>query len=247
MNKPPHIFAGVIARHQLTVATSVTLQRVAVGCRELGINFSMEIEETGGISLARNLLTERFYDRTRADWFLSMDDDVGRLTANDLLRMISHGVDVVGAPLPGRGVAPHSVQRAIKAGEPMDSYLNIHENLSGLLVRFIDGKPVVAGRDLVEVESTSAGCLLVSRLAMGKMIDKLGRFAFGGDERGNGVRNPPRVWNFTEAIPDDSYQFCRHWRELGGKVYVDAKTTLSHRGVVDFTTKPLATLLGMQP
>lgn len=236
---PPHVFIGLIARHVYTVATGMTLQRLAVEARTLGFRVSLQTEESGGIALARNLLTETFYDRVpQADWFLSFDDDVGRLTGADLLRMMSHGVDVVGAPLPGRAIQPASVRRAIEAGEPLDSFLNIHENLSPLLITWLEGGPLWHSPDLCEVKGTSAGCLLVTRKAMGRMIDKLGRFRFN-------ERRVPRVWNFTEEIPDDSYQFCSHWRELGGRVYVDARTTLSHRGVIDFTTKPLGALLGV--
>lgn len=240
--KPPHVFVGLIARHVVTIATHVTLSRLKVEGNRLGILVSEETEETGGIALARNLLVERFFDRTAADWFLSFDDDVGRLSGGDLARMISHGVDVVGAPLPGRAVQPASLQRAIAAGETLDTFLGIHENLSPLLLNFLDEGPRWLGTPagpICEVKNTSAGCLLVSRAAIAKMIDHCGRFAFN-------ERKPPRLFNFSEDVPDDSYRFCQTWRELGGHVYVDGRTTLSHRGVVDFTTKPLGKLLGVR-
>jgi len=241
MSKPPHVFVGLIARHVVTIATHVTIARLKVEGNKLGLLVSEQTEETGGIALARNLLVERFYDSTDAEWFLSFDDDVGRLSGADLARMISHGVDVVGAPLPGRAVAPASVQRAIKAGETLDTFLGIHENLSPLLLTFLDEGPrwlkTTAG-PICEVKGTSAGCLLISRAAIRRMIDHGGRFTFN-------ERKPPRVFNFTEETPDDSYRFCQTWRELGGKVYVDGRTTLSHQGVVHFTTRPLAKLLGV--
>jgi hypothetical protein len=236
-SNPPMVFIGVIARHTFTVATGITLQRLAVEARNLGFRITVPNEESGGIALARNLLTERFYDSVpQAGWFLSFDDDVGRLTGADLLRMLKHRVDVVGAPLPGRAIQPYQVRHALDRGEPFDSFEGIHENLSPLLVRYVDNKPRFETPELCEVEGTSAGCLLVSRRAMGMMIDAGGgRFAFN-------ERRPPRVWEFTEQTPDDSFGFCKKWRELGGKVYVDALTKLSHVGIVHFTTKPLAEL-----
>jgi hypothetical protein len=243
--KPVHVFVGLIARHTLTVATHVTLSRLKVEANALGMKVSEETEESGGIALARNLLVERFFDKTEADWFLSFDDDVGRFRGSDLARMVSHGVAVVGAPLPGRAIQPASVQAALAeglaaklGGAPTEGYLALHESLSPLLVKYLDEGPrwiqSPAG-PICEVRGTSAGCLLISRAAIGKLIDREGRFAFND-------RRPPRLFDFTEAVPDDSYGFCQRWRELGGKVYVDGRTTLSHVGLVHFTTRPLVTI-----
>lgn len=235
-NDPPHVFLALIARHVVTVATFMTAQRLAAEARELGFRVSCGTEESGGIALARNLLSEVFYDGLpKAGWFLSFDDDVGRLRGKDLLRMLQHRVDVVGAPLPGRAVQHTSVRAAIERGEKFDTFQNVHENLSPLLLTYLDDGPRWHTPDLCEVRGTSAGCLLISRHAMKQVMHRNGRFRFN-------ERNPPRIFNFTEDIPDDSYSFCSDWRSLGGHVYVDAHTTLSHRGVIDFTTKSLAQL-----
>jgi len=256
-----HVFIGVIARHHLTVPTSVTIQRLAThakdfcfdcGRRREGhalepahaftpMRISLGVEEVGGIALARNLLAEVWYDGvTDADWFLSLDDDVGRLTIADLWRMCRAGVDVIGAPLPGRAIQPQCLARAIKLGVDLGSYEEVHRSLSPLLLRYLPEGPRFVTKDLVEVESTSAGCLLISRAAVTRMIDAYGRFEF---PHGGQKRHPPRLFNFTEDVPDDSYYFCQAWRELGGAVYVDAQTRLTHRGVVDFATLPLAELV----
>jgi hypothetical protein len=250
----PHVFVGLIARHSVPISTHITLKRLAVEANKLGINVSESVENTGGIALARNLLCELFFDLApSADWFLSFDDDVGNLSGADLARMISHEVDVIGAPLPGREISLESVvaslkngelQRAIERPNLREQLTAIHESLSPLLVGFLEDGPrwieSKAG-PLCEVKKTSAGCLLISRKAMAKMIERFGRFRF---ERG---RNPPRLFNFTDEIPDDSYHFCEQWRSMGGKVYVDGRTRLSHQGAVQFMTKPLARLCGIEP
>lgn len=259
--KQAHVFGAIIARHTVTRSTFMTCQRLASEARELCFDcgktrtehanepshafapfrFSIGLEETGGIALARNLLGEVFLDGVKdAQWFLSLDDDVGRLRATDLRRMCRSGVDVVGAPLPGRSIQPECLQRAIALGRKFDSYEEIHRCLSPLLLRYLPEGPRWVSKDLIEVESTSAGCLLISRACIERMVENYGRFDF--PDKGH-VRHPPRLFDFTEDVPDDSYSFCRSWRDIGGAVYVDAHTTLTHQGVVDFTTQPLGELI----
>jgi len=92
-------------------------------------------------------------------------------------------------------------------------------------------KPFGGLEDLCEVQVACRGCMRIQR----KVFE--------------GLKNHPKVtqykcletgrmsWEFWRNIAggtSDDFEFCRRYREMGGKVYVDRRVTLRHAGNVNY-------------
>ncbi len=42
----------------------------------------------------------------------------------------------------------------------------------------------------------------------------------------------------TRTYLSEDYAFCRRWRDLGGRIWLDTEGVLTHTGTIDFTGHP---------
>jgi hypothetical protein len=247
MSETPFLIVGICSKEHVTQATHSALRRLFQG---LPFPFDEDIEPGGGLVLGRNLIAGRFHqgiNRAGARYarkpthLLLVDDDVGGFTSDDVVRMVEAGEDVIGAPIPGRGVDLRCLFEAMRRRVPKD---RLHFHLSPLLVGHLpaeERRPIHKGH-LYAVSHMSTGFLLVTRRAIETMIADLpdstaiveGRevttlFEFGVDRARNWI--------------GEDVGFCLRWRALGGSVYADTKTSLIHMGQQAFFAEPLETLL----
>ena len=162
------------------------------------------------IPRARNSILAEFLSR-EADYLLMLDDDVS-WKPEQLVRFLSHPVDVV-------------------AG--MYRYKMDEENYP---IRWLNGEIWIDKKTLLwEVESVPAGFLRLSRACILKMVE-----AYKDREFHDTVTdlNAHALFDFElhdKAYWGEDYTFCRRWREIGGKVYVDQTLELEHHGRKAYT------------
>jgi hypothetical protein len=177
-----------------------------------GINVSMYIQPGQSLVVtARSLLLTEFL-KTKATDLVWIDDDIS-WQPPDLVRLVRHDVDVVGA-------AYRMKSKEIKFSiEPLEGAVR---NRHGLL----------------EMKRIGTGLLRIKRHVIETLIQKCPhlryRDPFGGPDRfalfNTGIRN-------GELVSED-YAFCDLWREHGGKVWCDTEISATHwDGAVPYTGK----------
>ncbi len=173
-------------------------------------------DESGSTYLedARSIIVDEFLhgDGTH---LVGIDDDVC-WEAGGLLRLVDAPVDLVA------GIYP-------KRKDPIE-----------WPVKFLDGELWTNRDGLMEVEGVPTGFIRYSRACLERMTEAY------RDELWCRSPQAPRggfvgLYDILR-LPNggklhDDYAFCRRWRDIGGKVWIDPELTLAHVGPKMFTGK----------
>ncbi len=180
---------------------------------EYGIGFEFStLANQSLVHRARNQLIARFLE-SDTHYLLFIDADMG-WKPESILRMLASGKDIVG------GAGP-------RKQEPVSFCVNLA------------GPPVQVDKEtgLLEANEIGSGFMAISRPAIKAMWDKYQdrRYFDPGT-------NKWMVNLFENTLEDyreysEDYTFCRRWRAMGGKVYVDPSIGLDHVGGKTFSGK----------
>lgn len=164
-----------------------------------------------------------------------IDADV-EFRPDDVFRLVDHGVDVVAGAYPVKRLDtdPERVSRAAARPGPITEHLtDFPFNL--------DPEEAAAG-----VEMTEAGLLSVSEAPTGFMLIRRRVLEALRDARpesayeGGWAIFEPFIDPKSRQYLSEDYAFCRRWKQLGGKVWVDLGVKLGHHGQMVYRGDPMA-------
>lgn len=176
----------------------------------LEMKWTFDLYEVVGCSLmedARNLCVSRFLASDFENLFFLDSDVVWEPGA--MIRLLEKPVDVVGGAYRHRS-------------DPVSWPVKWDESRAEL---WADPKT-----GLIEVEGAATGFLRISRLAAEKMRDNCDWYHDSQAPDG-------KSWSMFDRIRDENHQkwgedfaFCKRWRALGGKVWIDPEIKMGHIG-----------------
>jgi hypothetical protein len=146
--------------------------------------------------------------RTKCDWLMCIDDDIG-FNAPDFFKMFNHGVDVVAAAPAKRhhrwDEQPAASRNSPKAKSSADR-----------------------GRPHLENGRVPTGFMAIRSTVIEKMESVTRPYVTEGTQ--------VRDWFWLDLITEDGqttdegedYNFCRKWLELGGECWVDPDIRVRH-------------------
>lgn len=197
----------------------------------------IDIANESLITRARNTLTEIFL-RSMSDYLLFIDADQG-FDSNGVLKMINEGVDLVGAAVPMKAINWDRVKKAATDGKTdLEKYTAIYNvNMSLEQKKSLRENP----DKLVEVDYIGTGMMLISRNVFETIKKDIRQYRCDQQYVGGIVFGDP-IYDFWQAIIDDDserllsedYQFCKLWKNSGGKVYLAPYVRVSHVGTYWF-------------
>jgi hypothetical protein len=211
----------------------------------LGIQsgFGVRVELLGNESLitrGRNTLVARFMDQADATHLLFVDADITFQPA-DVVRMVGFGEDVVAGmyPLKTREWNAEAVAR-VQGGEGPDT---APLRYVGAVCR---GAAAEARDGFVTGEYAGTGFMLIRRGALVRLMGAHPELHFlAAHDRGSQDPSPHQFALFdcmiepeTRHYLSEDYTFCRRWRDLGGRIWLDTRGKLVHTGGADFVGNP---------
>lgn len=192
---------------------AMSLMQSAAQLAERGWGLSYILREGDSmVARGRSLLASQFLcnpqtqdctDLMFVDTDLSWDND-------ELVRLCSHPVDVVGAAYPYKSEGGDFPLRWSSAG-------------------------IAEENGLWTVQATTPGFFRVSRAALLKMSRELPWLGFH-----DSAAPDNQSWMFFDnvmrpnGVYDEGYIFCEHWRQVGGTCYIDPDIELAHIGMKSF-------------
>lgn len=227
---PPHVFIatpcyGGLLTHAY-VTSLLSAQQVLPAA---GITVTVQfLPSESLVQRARNRLVAAFL-ASEASHLLFIDADLG-FEVTDIIRMLAHDLDVLGAPYPAKRLPPALIGNVL------------------IEQRTVDGVVVTGSQTRGEAylaHDVPTGFLLVKREVFEVMISKMPEIAYVNDIAGAGFGEVHHAF-FDCFIDDDrrylseDYAFSRRWQFLGGQVWIDSKARLSHWGTHGFTAPSLA-------
>jgi len=219
--------------------------------RELGFQVSLNLLGNESlITRARNLMVSRFLDDPAATHLLFIDADIG-FDPQQAARMLAFDVDVVAGMYPLKLLDWNSgLQRAVN-GEPVET----------APLRYVGAPCEDAEAESLDgfVTGTYAGTgfMMIRREALVKMADAYPQLRYAASHAGTNRQGTPSFspnqYAFFDCMiePDtgvylsEDYTFCRLWRNIGGKVWLDTHGALIHVGPHEFIGAPAARSFAM--
>lgn len=237
-----------LADKSIFIATPMYGGMCSAGYTESLLNAVMELVSKGYyiqycslineslITRARNTLTEIFL-RSNCKHLLFIDSDQ-TFIASDIERMHNEQKDILGAVVPMKSINWTSVRlAAINAKEN----LSIHTGMFN--INPIDPTEKVNTSESFEVKYVGTGMMMINRNVFNVLSEKVKKYKHNTSEvysikKGDYVHD---FWNLTidesEELLSEDYQFCKIWKDNGGKVYAAAYPDIVHYGTYGFNGK----------
>jgi len=207
--------------------TSVlALQRV-MDRRGLKVDF-ISVSNSALITHARNTLVAHFLNEPTATHLLFIDADQG-FKPDQVFRLLSFGAEVSAAVSPKKSLNWEKIERAVKEGRPA--------SVAGLeyVINFRGDGSITARNGFAQANAIGTGFMLIARSALEKLRDsypELRSWVTPGDrEAGN-------YYGFFDCMIEpesgaslsEDLSFCKRWSDIGGEIWVDTQSKLSHTG-----------------
>lgn len=220
---PPNFTSLMIAipnvSGKLHTKMAASLLKTVGMFRDYGIDYDVIwVIGDSAVERARNNLTAIFLDHDRFSHMLMIDDDMD-WDETDVLRLLGNHHDIVFAA---------GVKKNQKVAPEFAMTLFGREN------------PMCPLCDCIEVIAGGAAFMIVSKVAVQKMVDAYPELRYMSDsEPGkmiSGLFNPFMGKEDKEQHEEEGryyaedIAFYRRWRKIGGKVYLDPKIKLGHWG-----------------
>lgn len=191
------------------------------------------------ITRGRNTLVSRFLDIPAASHLLFIDADIG-FEPDQVFRMLAFDAEVVAGMYPLKMIDWDSGLARAHAGEPVET----------APLRYV-GAPCrdaeAQARDgFVTAEYAGTGFMLIRREVFLKMAEAYPHLRYAACHNAARPSLSPNQYAFFDGMiePDngdylsEDYTFCRRWRDLGGRIWLDTLGTLTHVGPYEFVGAP---------
>lgn len=191
------------------------------------------------ITRARNNLVRIFLDDEESHYLLFVDSDIG-FEPQTVWRLLAYDKDVTCAIYPKKDIIWPLVKKGVEEGvslEGLQSY-GLDYNITLVANTYIEN-------GFVEVQEAATGFMLIKKRVLLKMKEAYPELKYipenrhgSKDERFTSDNNyaffDTMIEEKTKRYLSEDYTFCRRWQKLGGKVYADLTSRLTHTGVYTF-------------
>jgi hypothetical protein len=198
--------------------------------------FELDVVLMGGDSLitrSRSVLVSRFLDNPRATHLMFIDADIG-FEPDQFLRLLRLDKDFAAGAYPLKQIDWRALPARAVAGEPLAaaglSYVG--QICAGAELSLEDG--------FATAKYAGTGFQLIKRRVFEKMIAAYPELKFANVHTlTNEKPNSDNLYALFECTIDpetsvylsEDYAFCRRWRALGGEIWLDLESRLTHAGM----------------
>jgi hypothetical protein len=185
------------------------------------------------ITRARNTLTYTFLD-SDCDALLFIDGDHS-FDAEDVVRMVESGKDLIGAIYPMKSINWQAIRNAALLGKT-----NLEEYSGIFAVNMLDQSQTFNKEEPFKVLDIGTGMMFITRKVFEQVkplcktykSNSLGSsIPFGADV----VEYFTTAINEKELLLSEDYAFCAMWRSLGNDVWAAPWVKITHAGEYNFS------------
>ncbi len=223
---------------QVTTVYANALMHLQRACAERQIDFEWLL--LGGdalITRARADLVAHFLDRPDATHLLFIDADIGFEPAQ-VFRLMEFGAEITACAYPSKTIDWARLRRVLEAGraKPESAALRY-------VFEVADPERIVTRQGFAKARYAGTGFLMIRRAALAQLCTahpelRYRRVSTAADPLN---ASPNRFALFDCLIEPDTglylsedYAFCHRWSELGGEIWVDLESRLTHVGPMAF-------------
>lgn len=201
-----------------------------------GFNFKVLFKDGDAlITRARASLMSQFLDDPSATHLLFVDADIG-FEPEQVQRLIECGADMCAAIYPIKRIDWDKVKATIEADRP---------NPAAAALKYVfeveNPKAVAEIGGFVKVRYAGTGFLMIRRQALERMCSRYPQLKYRRDHSVDAAAaSGNRFALFECMIAEDGtylsedFAFCKRWIDMGGEIWADLKSKLSHVGPMTF-------------
>jgi hypothetical protein len=187
------------------------------------------------ITRARASLVSQFLDDPSATHLLFIDADIG-FEPEQVFRLISSGADMCAAIYPIKRIDWDKVKMTMEAGR---------RNPAAAALKYVmevdDTNAVIEKGGFVKVRYAGTGFLMIRRAALERMCGSYPQLRYKRDHSLDALTASDNRFALFEAmIAEDGtylsedFAFCKRWTDIGGEIWADLDSRLSHVGPMTF-------------
>ena len=223
---------------QVTTLYANSLLKLQSACRARGIDFQWLM--LGGdalITRARADLVAHFLDRPDTTHLLFIDADIG-FEPQQVFRLIDFDADMAACAYPAKRIDWQRVREAVLAGLP-----ELQATALEYVFEVEDPARIVARDGFARVRYAGTGFLMIRRAVLTKLCGAYPQLQYRHTSSTTDPlgQSPHRFALFDCMIDPQSgvylsedYAFCRRWTGIGGEIWVDVESKLTHVGPLAF-------------
>ena len=201
-----------------------------VGNEKISINTLFALNESL-IPKTRSLMVHSFL-KSDFTHLLFIDSDIS-FEARELIHMIENAKDITCGIYPKKSIKWENVHSAVSSGVN-HSLLPLHAS------EFLYHPIPEAHKEedgLIEVDRAATGMMLISRHVFETLSDKVPVFKLENEQQNISMKDDEiKEFFYTTTDPKtniflhEDFNFCRLWKEAGGKIYASTTMKLQHIG-----------------
>jgi len=230
--KKASIFLGIPCYAcMMTNSFAASLIALQALCAQRGVHIYMDfVGNESLIERARNILVKRFLQQPHFTHMMFIDADIG-FNPESVLRLLNFDKECTSAVYPKKSINWGLVKEKVANGAPED----IRQMGLDFNINLISNDPPIDG--FVKVLDVATGFLMMKREMIEKMYEYYKEELFAvNDIQGQNVANYIAIFacsidEKTKRFLSEDYAFCRRWQKMGGDVWADITTPLSHCGM----------------
>jgi hypothetical protein len=222
----------------VTTAYAHSLLCLQQACRANGVELTWLLGSSDAlITRARADLVTTILEIPEATHLLFIDADIA-FEPKQVFRLMSLGADVAAGAYPLKAIDWDKVRRAIQENRPRPDCASLH-----YVFGLEDPSHIVVRQGFAKARNVGNGFLMVRREAIVKMCAAYPQLQYRKVHARNDARkdSPNRFALFETMIDKETgeylsedYAFCRRWRDLGGEIWLDLESKLTHVGPMRF-------------
>ena len=225
-------FGGQISVHY--AASLFKLQKLVRAYSEFNLKIMFK-DSDALITRARASLISQFLDDPTATHLLFVDADIG-FEPDQVLRLIQCGADMCAAVYPIKRLDWDKVKKTIETARP---------NPAAAALQYVfevdDADAVIAKAGFIRVRYAGTGFLMIRRQALERMCAHYPQLKYKRDHSIDAATiSDNRFALFECMIAEDGtylsedFAFCRRWTSMGGEIWADLDSKLTHVGPTAF-------------
>lgn len=220
------------------------------------IGISVGLHTVNGESLvtrARNYLVSNFL-KSNATHLMFIDADI-TFNPFDVFRMLSMDKDIIVGSYPLKNIAMGKLAKAFKE-EKLDlenlsqferyaSHYVVHTHRPSV-ENIGKNNEVDVVEGLIEVYEAGTGFMLIKRKVFLKLIEAYPEMEYLDDRDYTLPEEERKMYSFFDTQVDEhkrylseDYDFCKKWRDIGGKIHLATSVVLDHSGTYTFKGRNL--------
>jgi hypothetical protein len=188
------------------------------------------------ITRARQNVVAQFLANEAATHLLFIDADIG-FEPDQVFRLFDFDADVTAAIYPLKRIDWAKVAAAAAANRE-----KLHSSSLTYVLGIADVSQVETRDGFARAQYAATGFLMLKRQMLLAMIERYPESRYAHEHRPNDpLDNSPWRYALFNCFVDETgtylsedFSFCRRWTDMGGEIWVDLNSRLTHVGTVNF-------------